>query len=178
MGFMKKEITKIAAGGNLKCKKKDGIIGAVIKYQNHNCVLTAYHILRVGKCKVGDHIQFHDFKGRVLKIIWEYDLALVHLNAPESAIEFSKIGKPEIGPAYAFNTNKEIPCSIMTVGKTFHYLSFPFSNLPLPGDSGSPIIQEDKVVGILASIFFNNAAGIAVSIEKFRLEAEKNKNRI
>lgn len=166
---MKNESIKLAAGERFRCKKKKGIIGAVIRYGHYNYVLTAYHILKVGKCAVGDLIQFKGYIGRVSEIMWDNDLALVHLNAPESAIEFSKIGIPEIGPALAYNIDKEIPCNIMTVGKTYHYLSFPFSNLPLPGDSGSPIIQEGNVVGILASIFYNNAAGIAVSVEKFRL---------
>ena len=56
----------------------------------------------------------------------------------------------------------------MTLGKTYHYLSFSFQTLPLPGDSGSPIIQNGKVVGILASIFYNNATGIAISLEIFQ----------
>ncbi|MGB9936756.1 MAG: SpoIVB peptidase S55 domain-containing protein [Methanobacterium sp.] len=56
----------------------------------------------------------------------------------------------------------------MTIGKIYHYLSFSFQTLPLPGDSGSPIIQNGKVVGILASIFYNNATGIAISLEIFK----------
>jgi hypothetical protein len=55
----------------------------------------------------------------------------------------------------------------MTIGRTYHYLSFPFSTIPLPGDSGSPIIQNGNVVGILASVFYTNANGIAVSLEAF-----------
>jgi hypothetical protein len=34
-------------------------------------------------------------------------------------------------------------------------------------DSGSPIIPGNSVVGILAYVFFNNDAGIAVSLEEF-----------
>jgi hypothetical protein len=56
----------------------------------------------------------------------------------------------------------------MTVGRTYHYLAFPFSTIPLPGDSGSPIIQEGRIVGILASVFYNNATGIAVALKRFQ----------
>ncbi len=170
---MGKEI-KITAGGKIECNQKDGVIGVVIKYNDKNCVLTAYHILRVGNCALDDIVRLNGFTGRVVEIIWDYDLAVIEINAPESEINFSEIGKPEIGPAYSLNDKKQIPCNIMTVGKTFHYLSFPFSSLPLPGDSGSPIIREGKVVGILASIFYNNATAIAVSIERFRSNS-KNK---
>jgi hypothetical protein len=170
---MGKEI-KITAGGKMECNRKDGVMGAVIKYNDKNYVLTAYHILRVGNCVLNDMVRLNGFSGRVVEIIWDYDLAVIEINAPESEISFSKIGKPEIGPAYSLNGEKQIPCNIMTIGKTYHYLSFPFSSLPLPGDSGSPIIQGDEVVGILASIFYNNATAIAVSIERFR---SKSKNK-
>jgi hypothetical protein len=39
---------KVRGGGTLICNDKAGIIGAVIKYENRNCILTAYHVLRVG----------------------------------------------------------------------------------------------------------------------------------
>lgn len=48
----------------------------------------------------------------------------------------------------------------MTLGKTYHYLSFSFAEIPLPGDSGSPIIQKGNVVGILASVFYTNTDAI------------------
>jgi len=162
-------MTKIAAGGKIECNKKEGVIGAVIRYRNENCILTSYHILRAGKCTLGDAVHLNGHQGRIIEIILDYDLGIIETDAPLSELEFSNIAKPEIGPAYSLNGSKRINCNIMTVGKTYHYLSFPFSNLPLPGDSGSPIIQDDNVVGILASIFYNNATGIAVSIDQFSI---------
>ncbi|MCE5213609.1 MAG: hypothetical protein LLF83_02685 [Methanobacterium sp.] len=159
---------KIAAGGKLECNGKKGVIGAVIKLDQKFHVLTAYHVLKVGKCDLGSYIQFDKYGGRVKKIIWDLDLAIIEIEAPKSKIKISNIAKPVIGPAYSLNGVKRINCKIMTIGKTYHYLSFPLNDLPLPGDSGSPIIQNDKVMGILASIFYNNATGIAVSIEMFR----------
>lgn len=162
-------MSKIAAGGKIECHKKPGVIGAVIKYAGKTCILTSYHIFRAGKCDLGDSIHLNGHRGKIIEIIWDYDLGIIELDAPPSEIEFSTIGKPEIGPAYSLKGAKRINCNLMTVGKTFHYLSFPFSDLPLPGDSGSPIIQDEKVVGILSSIFYNNATAIAVSIEQFRI---------
>ena len=58
------------------------------------------------------------------------------------------------------------PCNIMTIGKTITTFHF-HSTFPLPGDSGVPIVQNGKV-GILASIFYNNATGIVISLEAVR----------
>jgi hypothetical protein len=165
---MVKSTQKISAGGRINCKKKEGVIGAIVKYKEKNCILTVYHILKAGKCHLGDMVRFNGFNGSIIQIFMDYDLALIEVHAPLSRLEFSKIGDPEIGPAHALKGTKRNPCNILTVGKTFHYLSFAPRSIPLPGDSGSPIIQEDRVVGILASIFYNNATGIAVSIGKFR----------
>lgn len=158
---------RITAGGIVTCHNKEAVLGAVIKYQDINCVLTVSHLLKVGKCSLGDPVEVAGWPGVVLEIIPDLDIAIIEVKAPESEFEFSRIKKPKIGSAYALNGSKKNPCQVMTVGKTYHYLSFPFSTIPLPGDSGSPIIQDKNVVGILASVFFNNAAGIAVSLERF-----------
>jgi len=92
---------------------------------------------------------------------------VIEIHASEHVLEFSKMGNPEIGPAYTLKGNFKNPCNIMTIGKTYHYLSFSFRTLPLPGDSGSPVIQNGKVVGILSSVFHTNANGIAVSLKQF-----------
>lgn len=161
------KLKKIAAGRTLICNDKEGIIGAVIKYKDKNCILTAYHILKVGKCSRGSKVNINEFEGHVIEILMDYDLVVIEIHAPKSALEFSNIGKPELGPAYALKGEFKNPCIIMTTGKTYHYLSFSFKTLPLPGDSGSPIIQNGMVVGILASVFYTNANGIAISLEQF-----------
>jgi hypothetical protein len=158
---------KISAGGSLICNNKEGIIGAVIKYKRKNCILTAYHVLKVGNCKLGDKISINGTQGHVTEILIDYDLAVIEIEGHEQDIEFSDIGMPEIGQAYALKGDCKNPCNILTTGKTYHYLSFPFKTLPLPGDSGSPIIQNQKVVGILASVFHTNANAIAISLELF-----------
>ena len=156
---------KLSAGGTLICNDKQGIIGAIIKYNRKNCVLTAYHVLKVGSCGLGDKVSFDNINGIVIEILMNYDLAVIEIMTSEPNFEFSEIGTPEIGQAYAIKGSFKNPCNIMTIGKTYHYISFSFSTLPLPGDSGSPIIQNGKVVGILASVFYTNANGIAISLD-------------
>lgn len=165
---------KISAGAKVICKNKGAVLGAVIKYQDKNCVLTVHHLLKVGGCGLGDKVNVAGWQGKVIKIIIDLDLAIIEVMAPEPEFEFSQIKKPEIGSAYALNGLQKNPCQIMTIGMTYHYLSFPFSTIPLPGDSGSPIIQNGNVVGILASVFYTNANGIAVSLERFYTEEVDN----
>jgi hypothetical protein len=164
---MSKKNTKIFAGGKVICKNKEAVLGAIIKYKDKNCILIVYHLLKVGGCGLGDLVEVDGCSGTVIKILIDLDLAIIEVEAPESELEFSRIRKPEIGSAYALNGSQKNPCQIMTIGRTYHYLSFPFSTIPLPGDSGSPIIQKGNVVGILASVFYSNANGIAVSLEPF-----------
>ena len=121
---------KVRAGGTLICNDKAGIIGAVIKYENRNCLLTAYHVLRVGNCKLGNTVKVNGFKSKVIKVLLNYDLAIAEIHAQESALEFSDIGELEIGPACAIKGKFKNPRNIMTIGKTYHYLLFSFQTLP------------------------------------------------
>lgn len=52
----KMKFERLSAGGALKCNEKEGIIGALIKYHEKNCVLATYHVLKAQNCKLGDKI--------------------------------------------------------------------------------------------------------------------------
>jgi hypothetical protein len=39
--------------------------------------------------------------------------------------------------------------------------------MPMPGDSGAPIIQKDEVIGLLSSVLYNNCTGLGISSEVF-----------
>jgi hypothetical protein len=159
----------ITAGQDIYCHKKPGVIGAVVRYKDRNCILTVQHLLRVGGCAEGDPVTLNGHRGRVLEIWMDYDLAVIEIQATTTQFEFSSLGEPEIGPAYTLHGLDKNPCQIMTLGRTYHYLAFAHTALPLPGDSGSPVIQEEKVVGILLSVFYNNAAGLAASLQNLPL---------
>ena len=50
------------------------------------------------------------------------------------------------------------------------YVVLPLGNLPGPGESGSPLIQDGKVVGLLLSLNMHTCKGIAISAEMIRRE--------
>ncbi|MGB9936755.1 MAG: hypothetical protein ACPK7O_03490 [Methanobacterium sp.] len=89
---------KVKTGGALICNDKEGVTGAVVKYNNKNSILTVYHVLMAGNCNLGDNLKINGFKFKVTEILVDYDLAIAEIYAPESALEFSSIGTPEIGP--------------------------------------------------------------------------------
>lgn len=158
----------VAAGGRISFRSINGVIGGVIKYDGKNCVLTAFHILKTAGLTQNDSVNVEGFKAVICELLPDQDLAVFELLAPDSVMSFSNIGKPEIGPAETLKGNMKRPCNIMTVGRAFHYLSFAPRSIPLPGESGSPIIQNGKIVGILSALNYNNATGMAASVEMFR----------
>jgi len=164
---MTKKHGKLRAGSEVICNGKNGVIGAIINYKSKKCALTVFHLIKAAKCSLDSEIILNGFKCKVSKILADLDLVIIEVDESFGELEISMLGNPNIGYGYALNSTKKNPCRIMTVGKTYHYLSFPHRSIPLPGDSGSPIIQNGKVVGILSSVFFNNAAGIAVSVKSF-----------
>lgn len=52
----------------------------------------------------------------------------------------------------------------MATGKIYHYFSFMLRSMLILSGRGSLIIHNGKAAGILAFIFYNNATGIAVSL--------------
>jgi len=164
---MTRKPKKLRAGSAVICKDKNGVIGAIIDYKSKKCALTVYHLIKAAECGLNSEVILNGFKGKVSKIFADLDLVIIEVDEYLGELEISNLGHPHIGYGYALNGSKKNPCRIMSVGRTYHYLSFSYRSIPLPGDSGSPIIQNGKVVGILSSVFFNNAAGIAVSVENF-----------
>jgi hypothetical protein len=52
---------------------------------------------------------------------------------------------------------------VVNAGVSLLFLSFQFNDMPEPGDSGSPILQAGKVIGLMSSITMNNCTGTAIS---------------
>ena len=157
----------INAGGKIICKDKPGIIGAVVKYKGKNCILTVSHLVKAAGCNNRSEFKIDNKKGYLIEVLEDEDLAIIEVMAEASKLKFSDVGKANLGDAYLLTGSYKRHCSILSTGKTFHYLSFNRYNIPLPGDSGSPVFQDNKIVGILSSVFLNNATGIAISSEVF-----------
>lgn len=156
----------IKSGGTFLYKGYRYVIGAVIPIKECRYIAAASHIFH--KIDMGSRIQVESTEGIVRKFVEDYDVALIEL--PSGC----KAGVTELGSAAVMeeallvNEHHTIPCKVIRAGASLLYLQFPCSDMPQPGDSGSPVLQEGKVIGLLSSIMLGNCTGTAVSSDVLR----------
>ncbi|MGB8217074.1 MAG: serine protease [Candidatus Methanoperedens sp.] len=156
----------IKSGGTFLFKGYRCVIGAVIQIKDRRYIAAASHIFH--KTDMGSHVQVESAEGVVRKFMEDYDVALIEL--PSGC----KAGVTELGSAAVMeeallvNEHHTITCMVIRAGASLLYLQFPCSDMPQPGDSGSPVLQEGKVIGLLSSVALGNCTGTAVSSDVLR----------
>ncbi|WP_456481948.1 hypothetical protein [Methanopyrus sp.] len=90
------------------------------------------------------------------------NVAVYAFEFPEIA-EPDEIAEPELGEA-TLETGEEYPCRIEDVDRNNVRVTIP-SYLPRPGDAGAPIVQDDRVVGMLASYWVNDMLGMGPRVD-------------
>lgn len=83
------------------------------------------------------------------------------------------LGRPGLGEAELYNARHSIRCRISDASWSVCYVVLPPGDLPGPGDSGSPLLQDSRVVGILLSLNMHTCRGIAISAGMIREVAER-----
>ena len=149
----------------MKSKEIRGTVGAVIRHNKRVYALTAGHVIRYGDGAVGTKVVVDGHPGTVVRLLNEYDLALI--NVPPEHARPSAIGPAHFGPAELITYDRRIECRVIDTGRNLNRFAFPCADMPLPGDSGAPIVQEGNVIGLLSSILFNNCTGLGISSEVF-----------
>lgn len=113
-------------------------------------------------------MQANGVEGTVKKFLEGFDIALIELPYG-CATEITALGSASVmDEAVLANETHSIPCRVIRAGASLLSLQFPCSDMPQPGDSGSPILQGGKVVGLLSSVMLSNCTGTAVSSEVLR----------
>jgi hypothetical protein len=149
----------IKSGGPFFYNGKRCTIGAVISLKGLLYMVTVSHIFRGEE----DHLTVDGMKLVVTRILKDYDLALIKL-PPDSAVEITELGSAaELEQAELINNVHVIRCRVVNAGASLLFLGFQCSNMPEPGDSGSPILQAGKVIGLMSSITLDTCMGIAIS---------------
>lgn len=153
----------IKSGGFFFYKGMRCIIGAVILFKGLPHIVAASHIFR----GAGDRVTV-DGRELVVKSIYkEFDLALIEL-PPDCKVEITEFGSAAVlENASLVNDTHTIKCKVINAGASLLYLNFPSFDMPQPGDSGSPILQAGKVIGLLSSLTLNNCMGTAISTAQF-----------
>ena len=156
----------IVEGCLVKSKEIRGTIGAVIPYDGRVCALTAGHVIRHGNGSVGTKVAVDGHESTVIRMVNEYDLALIRV--PREHAKLSVVGCARFGPAELVTFDRRIACRAIDTGRNLNRFAFPCGNMPLPGDSGAPIVQEEKVIALLSSVLYNNCTGLGISSDVFR----------
>jgi hypothetical protein len=155
----------ISEGCLVKSKTIRGTVGAIITYNERTCAITAGHVIRYGNGAVGTKVAVDGHESTVIRLFNDYDLALIEV--PSEHATLSAIGRASFGPAELVTYDRRIACRIIDTGRNLNRFAFPCANMPSPGDSGSPIIQKDEVIGLLSSVLYNNCTGLGISSEVF-----------
>lgn len=144
--------------------KKRCIVGAVILLKELPYMVTVSHLFK-GE---GDSLIVDGMRLTVTRILKNYDLALIKL-PPECIVKITDLGSAaELEEAFLVNDTHVIRCRVINAGASLLYLGFRCLDMPEPGDSGSPILQAGKVIGIISSVMLDNCMGIAISSSVLR----------
>ncbi len=151
----------IKSGGLFLFKGYHCVIGAVIPINGTPYIAAASHIFH--KAGIGSRVQADGIEGTVKRFLEDFDVALIELPFGCKA-EITGLGSAIVlEEAHLVNDTHSIPCRVVRAGISLLSLQFPCFDMPQPGDSGSPIVQEGKVVGLLSSVMLSNCTGTAVS---------------
>lgn len=159
----------IKAGSSFFYKGKRGTIGAVISLQGVLYAITVSHKFK-GE---GDRLTVDGKRFAVTRILKDHNLALIQLPAG-SEVEITEFGNPaELELAELINDTRVIHyCRVANSGASLLFLGFQCHDMPAPEDSGSPIVQGGKVIGIMSSTTLDTCMGMAISSKILRsLEA-------
>jgi len=155
----------IKAGSSFFHNGKRGIIGAVISLKGVLYMVTVSNIFR-GE---GDRLTVDGKRLVVTRILKDNHLALIEL-PPDSEVEITEFGSPaELELAELINDTRTIHyCRVVNSGASLLFLGFRCHDMPAPEDSGSPIVQGGKVIGMMSSATLDTCMGFAVSSKILR----------
>jgi hypothetical protein len=154
----------IKSGGSFFFRETRYTIGAILSINGRLYIAAAAHIFQ----KTGNRVQVNGREGIVKRFLDGFDVVLIELPSGCEA-QITELGSAAVmEDALLINEQHSIGCRVIRAGTSLHSLLFRCFDLPQPGDSGSPIEQEGKVIGLLSSVMLSNCTGTAVSSEVLR----------
>jgi hypothetical protein len=157
----------IKSGDFFLSGRTGGVIGAIVPWRGAYAGVAPAHIFHYSgttALRVGNH------NCKVAHMPGDADLAFFPILA---ACQPTALGKPRLGDVTLENAARKKQCRISDVSWSIAYVVLPPGDLPGPGDSGSPLVQDGKVVGMLLSLNMHTCKGIAISAEMIRSEAQE-----
>ncbi len=141
-----------------------GVVGAVVPWRGAFAGVAPAHIFHAA----GTHsLRVGGLACKVAYIPSDADLAFFPILG---ACRQTLLARPKLGEAEMVNSQHRMKCRISDTSWSIAYVVLPLGNLPGPGDSGSPLIQDGRVVGLLLSLNMHTCKGIAISAEMIMRE--------
>jgi hypothetical protein len=147
--------------------KTGGVMGAVVPWGKGFAGVAPGHIFHYAGT---DRLSIGGQKAKVVYMPGDADLAFFPLLA---AVKPTELAKPKLGGAVLENAARKMTCRISDTSWSICYVVLPPGDLPGHGDSGTPLVQEGKVVGMLLSLNMHTCKGIAISAEMIKSVAER-----
>jgi hypothetical protein len=158
----------LKAGDFFLSGKTGGVIAAIIPWRNGYAGVAPSHIFRYSGTPL---LSIGRQKTKVAHFSTDADLAIFPVFC---LCQLTELGKPKLGNAMLLNSRATFECRITDVSWSIAYLVLQPGNLPGPGDSGTPVVQHGKVVGMLLSLNMHNCRGTSMSSELINRELEGN----
>jgi hypothetical protein len=157
----------IKSGDQFIAGRSGGVVGAIVPWRGAFAGVAPAHIFHAA----GTHnLRVGGLACTVAYMPRDADLAFFPILG---ACQPTDLGKPRLGEAELKNSQRSMLCRISDTSWSIAYVVLPLGNLPGPGDSGSPLIQDGRVVGLLLSINMHTWKGIAISAEMIAQEVRR-----
>lgn len=147
--------------------KTGGVMGAVIPWGKGFAGVAPGHIFHYSRT---DILTINGQEAKVVYMPGDADLAFFPLM---TAAKPTELAKPRFGEVFLENAARKKTCRISDTSWSICYVVLPPGDLPGPGDSGTPLVQDGKVVGMLLSLNMHTCKGIAISAEMIKSVAER-----
>jgi hypothetical protein len=154
----------IASGDQFIAGRSGGVVGAVVFWRGGYAGVAPAHIFQAAGT---DKLQVGGLSCQVAYIPSDADLAFFPILG---ACRPTDLGKPQLGEAEICNARHTMRCRISDTSWSVVYVVLPPGDLPGMGESGSPLLQDGQVVGLLLSLNMHTCKGIAISAEMIKRE--------
>lgn len=156
----------IQSGDLFIAGRSGGVVGAVVPWRGAYAGVAPAHIFHAAG---SNQLRVLGITCKVAYIPNDADLAFFPIIG---ACRPTPLSKPRLGEAEIRNARHSIVCRISDTSWSIAYVVLPPGDLPGPGESGSPIIQDGQVVGLILSLNLHNCKGIAISSEMIKREID------
>ncbi len=154
----------IQSGDQFIAGRSGGVVGAVVPWRGAYAGVVPAHIFQAA----GTHnLRVGGLACKVVYMPGDADLAFFPI---PGACQLTDLAKPRLGEAEILNDRHVMRCRVSDTSWSIVYVVLPPGDLPGPGESGSPLLQDGRVVGLLLSLNMHTCKGIAISAEMIARE--------